>query len=82
MKKYDAIVKEIGEVNGDAAEELLKTINIVSDDLKEIKEEISYNTTIIDDEEDETRYIIVIQDEDQIEDCMRRTAGMKVLAVF
>lgn len=37
-ENYDAIVKEIGEVNGDAAEELLKTINIVSDDLKEIKD--------------------------------------------
>jgi hypothetical protein len=38
-----------------------------------------FNRNTSDDEEDETRYIIVIQDEDQIEDCMRRTAGMKVL---
>lgn len=39
----------------------------------------SYNRKTTDDEEDETRYIIVVQNEDQIEECLKRTSGMTVL---
>ena len=37
-KNYDEIIKGLGEINGNAAKELLNTINIVSDDLKEVKD--------------------------------------------
>lgn len=37
-KNYDEIIKGLGKINGNAAKELLNTINIVSDDLKEIKD--------------------------------------------
>ncbi|WP_286077654.1 DUF5697 family protein [Thomasclavelia cocleata] len=38
-----------------------------------------YNRNTSVEEDDEIRYIIVVQDEDQIEDCLRKTEGMKVL---
>lgn len=38
-----------------------------------------YNRTSSSEEEDEVRYIIVVQDEEQIEECLNKIGGMKVL---
>lgn len=38
-----------------------------------------YNRISSEDEEDEMRYIIVVQDEEQIEECLKKVDGMKVL---